>query len=412
MKTEDPTIEPAPVTILTMNGSSTTKGTGAQELSQAASRRRRKQAMTAKNLARAKAVCGFNFEGSNIKWDDISDEMKMEACIQLALEFKRDGWAKGRLGSLYRSMLGIIIACNFKHQATVADDSADACTLKRDPGYASWSSFLTDARDRPAASYPLDLDGDTMFEMAMTPGNLERAKAVCEIAFSSNHPQSKTLTLGAKMEACIQMVLEFKKEIWATRKMGPIIISMLNRVVQDIDGRAPHSKAARPNARSKGPIANTQIPAMNEQNLPRAKAVHGADGSAPHSKAARASARSKGTIANKQVPAMNVQNLARAKAVCGLTFDGRRRTWAQLTLAEQTKALWELGLEFKEDVWARGRMGGTFREMITRILDDHNRNLDQIQQQNHSVDTRRNAINEKAHTVVPGQHWGLTDPHR
>jgi hypothetical protein len=107
---------------------------------------------------------------------------------------------------------------------------------------------------------------------------------------------------------------------------------------------------------------------------------------------------------------MNEQNLARAKAVCGLNFDGPPRTWAHLTLAEQTKALWELSLEFKHDHWARGRTAGLFRAMITRILDDHNRNLDQIQEPNPTVDTPRNAINEKGHTVVANQPWGFAAP--
>jgi hypothetical protein len=369
--------------------------------------------MTAENLARAEAVCGFNFDGSNSKWDDISLEMKMEACIQLALEFKGEHWAIGRIGSLYRSMLKTIVG--YKYQARVADDSND-CTLERNPRYASCASVvhlcLTDCRDSAAAGYFVDLEGDTMFEMAMTPANLERAKAVCEIEFSGKHRKSKTLTPGTKMEACIQMALEFQEEVWATRKMAPVIISMLNRVVEGIDGSAPNPKAARASARSKGTVANTYLPAMNEQNLARAKAVHGTAGGAPHSKAARGSARSTGTVANTYVPAMNEQNLARAKAVCGLNFDGPPRTWPQLTLAEQTKALWELGLEFKDDDWARGRMGGIFREMITRVLDDHNRRFDQIQEPNHTVDTRRNAINEKDHTVVAGQPWGFVEPRR
>jgi hypothetical protein len=412
--------------------------------------------MTAENLARAKAVCGFNFDGSNTKWRDISLEMKMEACIQLALEFKGEDWAIGRIGSLYRCMLKWIV--DYKHRVTVADDRDDDGTVERNPRYASCSSVvhlcLTDSRDSAAAGYFVDLEGDTMFEMAMTPANLERAKAVCEIEFSGKHRKSKTLTAGTKMEACIQMALEFQEEVWATRKMGPVIISMLNRVVEGIDGSAPNPKAARASARSNGTVANTYLPAMNEQNLARAKAVHGTagsaphskaargsarstetvantyvpamneqnlaraeavhgtDGSAPHSKAARASARSMGTVANTYVPAMNEQNLARAKAVCGLNFDGPPRTWPQLTLAEQIKALWKLGLEFKDDDWARGRTGGIFREMITRVLDDHNRRFDQIQQPNHTVDTRRNAINEKDHTVFAGQPWGFAEPRR
>jgi hypothetical protein len=489
---------------------------------------RRRQAITAEILARAKAVCGFNFHSSNTKWREISLEMKMEACIQLALEFKEEDWAIGRIGSLYRCMLKWIV--DDKHRVTVADDRDDDGTVERNPRYASCSSvvhsFLTDARDSAAAGHFVDLEGDTMFEMAMTPANLERAKAVCEIEFSGRHRGSKTLTHEMKMEACIQMALEFQEEVWATRKMGPVIISMLNRVVEGIDGSAPHSKAAlasarsqgtvantyvpgmneqhlprantyvpamneqhlpianavsgidgsaphskaacaiarsqgtvantyvpamneqrlprantyvpamneqhlpsanavhgtdgsaphskaaRAIARSQGTVANTYVPAMNEQHLPRANAVHGTDGSAPHSKAARRSARRKGTVTNMYVQAMNEQNLARAKAVCGLNFDGPPRIWLQLTLAEQTKALWELGLEFKDDGWARGRMGGIFREMITRILDDHYRNLDQIQEPNHTMDTGRNAINEKAHTVVANQPWGFPDPRR
>jgi hypothetical protein len=369
--------------------------------------------MTAENLARAKAVCGFNFDGSNPKWRDISLEMKMEACIQLALEFKGEDWAIGRIGSLYRCMLKWIV--DYKHRVTVADDRDDGGTVERNPRYASCSSVahlcLTDSRDSAAAGYFVDLEGDTMFEMAMTPANLERAKAVCEIEFSGKHRKSKTLTPATKMEACIQMALEFQEEVWATRKMGPVIISMLNRVVEGIDGSAPNPNAARASARSKS-VTNTYLPAMNKQNLARAKAVHGTAGSAPHSNAARGSARSTGTVANTYVPAMNEQNLARAKAVCGLNFDGPPRTWPQLTMAEQTKALWELGLEFKDDDWARGRMGGIFREMITRILDDHNCRFDQIQEPNYTVDTRRNAINEKDHTVVAGQSWGFAEPRR
>jgi hypothetical protein len=432
--------------LLTINGSSTTNASGAPKVPPVAPSGRRRQAITAEILARAKAVCGFNFHGSNTNWRDISLEMKMEACIQLALEFKGEDWAIGRIGSLYRCMLKWIV--DDKHRVTVADDGDDDGTAERNPRYASCSSvvhsFLTDARDSASAGYFVDIEGDTMFEMAMTPANLERAKAVCEIEFGGKGllRRSKTLTPETKMEACIQMALEFQEEVWATRKMGPVIISMLNRVVEGIDGSAPHSKAARASVRSQGtvantyvpamneqhlprantyvpamneqhlPIANTYVPAMNEQHLPRANAVHSTDGSAPHSKAARRSARRKDTVTNMYVQAMNEQNLARAKAVCGLNFDGPPRTWLQLTLAEQTKALWELGLEFKDDGWARGRMGGIFREMITRLLDDHNRNLDQIQEPNHTMDTGRNAINEKAHIVVANQPWGFADPRR
>jgi hypothetical protein len=107
---------------------------------------------------------------------------------------------------------------------------------------------------------------------------------------------------------------------------------------------------------------------------------------------------------------MNEQNLARAKAVCGLNFDGPPRIWEQLTLAEQTKALWELGLEFKDEEWSRGQMGSIFCEMITRVLDDHNRRFDHIQEPNDTVDTRSNANNEKSHTVVASQLWGVDGP--
>jgi hypothetical protein len=358
--------------VLTIYESSTTNASGAPKVPPAAPIGRKEQAMTAENLARAKAVCGFNFDGSNLKWCDISLEMKMEACIQLALEFKGEDWAIGRIGSLYMSMLKWIV--DYKHNVTVGDDSYDDSTVERNPRYASCSSvvhsFLTDSRDSAAAGYFVDLDGDTTLEMAMTPANLERAKAVCEIEFSGRHRGSKTLTPEMKMEACIQMALEFQEEVWATRKMGPVIISMLNRVVEGIAGSGPNSKAARTSTRSKGTVADTYVAAMNEQNL------------------------------------------ARAKAVCGLNFDGPMPTWVMLTLAEQTNALWQLGLEFKDDDWARGRMNGIFREMITRIMDDHNRRFDQIQEPNHTVDTRRNAINEKAHTVLANQPWGFADPRR
>jgi hypothetical protein len=123
---------------LTINGSSTTKATGVPKVLPPAPTGQWYQAMKNENLARAKAVCGFDFHGSNTKWRDISLEMKMEACIQLALEFKGESWAIGRVGSLYMRMLKWIV--DHKDKVTVADDEDDDRTVGRNPRYASCSS--------------------------------------------------------------------------------------------------------------------------------------------------------------------------------------------------------------------------------------------------------------------------------
>jgi hypothetical protein len=102
---------------------------------------RREQALTPANLARAKAVCKFLFEGPPIGWQSLSVDAKMEACIYLVLEFKDDVWAGEAMGSLFRQMLKMILKANNRERRyAIQDMSGHASHVEPENGCACHSS--------------------------------------------------------------------------------------------------------------------------------------------------------------------------------------------------------------------------------------------------------------------------------
>jgi hypothetical protein len=73
---------------------------------------RSQHAMEERNLIRARAVCGFDFNGPRRRWANISKAEKTVALRKLDREFQGEDWAYGKLASMFLSMLKKIVSDN------------------------------------------------------------------------------------------------------------------------------------------------------------------------------------------------------------------------------------------------------------------------------------------------------------
>jgi hypothetical protein len=69
-------------------------------------------------------------------------------------------------------------------------------------------------------------------EQALAPANLARAKAVCKLPFEGPPVGWQSLSVDAKMEACIHLALEFKDDVWAGERMGSLFRQMLKMILK------------------------------------------------------------------------------------------------------------------------------------------------------------------------------------
>jgi hypothetical protein len=209
---------------------------------------RSQHAMEKSNLIRARAFCGFDFNGPRRRWANISKAEKTVALRKLDREFQGEDWAYGKLASIFLSVLKKLVSDNNRRllrEGRSATTSIDFLECDR--------SVPGDRAHLPVATALPEEIPEVLEEepFPFKAGDLLFAKHICGLNIAERKSWEQ-IAPTEKYRALLLLSEEFEYTGWGT----DIYEQLLKRIVQESNQEhRPRDTALEGHSAVKGQIA-------------------------------------------------------------------------------------------------------------------------------------------------------------